>query len=177
MKRLASMAFGLAVSLCSTACQTPLERAGVPMPEEGWSRVFQKDHGKGVGTIIEALPPGESLEAWTQMLTIQSLESLQGREALEVAEELLAEQKAKYGDVEQHILGEDEFSVVYEWLLQGHPEHPDQHELARLIEGNDAIHRVAYVRKGPRMELAERARWLEALRGTKLFFKGELVER
>lgn len=51
------------------------------------------------------------------------------------------------GTLDWNAIEEDERSVLYEWTLKGATGQDDQGGLARLIQGKDALHRVAYAYK------------------------------
>ena len=57
----------------------------------------------------------------------------------------------------------DSAGVLYEWRVAGCAGTPDQHEVARIIEGRDARARVAYTRKGAPMSDSVRAGWVDRL--------------
>jgi hypothetical protein len=41
-----------------------------------------------------------------------------------------------------------------------------------MIEGDMGMHRIAYVRKGPRLDAEERAAWIDLLRAAIVVFEG-----
>ena len=73
------------------------------------------------------------------------------------------------------LIAEDPSSVTCEWSISGSPDHSDQVELARLLEGNDGLHRVAFTKKGADFSAEERKRWLEALAGAQVVKDGQAV--
>ena len=157
------------------SCTTPLETVHIPGVTAGWKLGYSHDHGKGVGTISEFVPTDERISNWSQLISIQFLESMRGQEPEAAVAELQRNQRDKYANLEQAILHRDEWSVVYEWVLRDSPPHADQHEVARMIEGNHGLHRIAYTRKGPRLEEVERDEWVAILRDAQVVYDGEPI--
>jgi hypothetical protein len=60
-----------------------------------------------------------------------------------------------------NIIRQDPVSVLYEWKISRCGNNPDQHEVARLLKGNDGVHRVAYVEKVNSLPASERERWIK----------------
>lgn len=165
-------AFLALTALLATACTTTLETTFVPFDATGWRVGHAKDAGRGVGTITEFVRQGESIDDWSELITIQLIEDLKGREADEAVAELFEDQVTDYAHVEHGVIESDEWSVLYEWSIHDSAPHPDQHEIARMIEGEQGVHRVAYVKKGPRLADEERSRWIQLLRNAYVV-KGE----
>ena len=158
--------------LLAAACETPVETVVVPFPT-GWKVGHELDLGAGLGTMEAWIPTDENIEDWSEIISIQLLEELQGRRVDELVAQIFADQKARYAHVDTAVIEEDEWSVLYELFQHDSPPHPDQHEVARMIEGNMGIHRVSYLRKGPRMSDEEREIWVGLLRRSFVEVKGE----
>ncbi|HYD58538.1 MAG TPA: hypothetical protein VEB41_16655, partial [Burkholderiales bacterium] len=75
---------------------------------------------------------------------------------------LESQMRARCPGAKWRVVNQDSTSVTYEWSLSGCAGHSDQHEVARLLKGNDGVHRIAYVRKTPQLDAAERSTWLRA---------------
>ena len=133
-----------------------------------------QDAGRGKGTLTEWVRAGEEDADSDDLISIQFLEGRKGS-AIEAVHQLFQLQNAKYSSVQHAVLEQDDFSVLYEWLLIGSDPHPDQHEVARMIEGHQGLHRVAYVHKGGRLTEAERAEWMDLLRSSKVILGSEPI--
>ena len=161
---LASMASLAALLLLLTAaCATPLETVRLDLDEgDRWVVGHAQDFGSGRGTIVEWIRPGDSIDDWEELVTVQFLEGspLSPERGVAALEEDL---RRRCPDVRWEILTEALFAVTYEWSISGCEGQDDQHELARLLQGNEGLHRVAYTRKGPRLDAETRERWLERL--------------
>ncbi|MEL6431016.1 MAG: hypothetical protein AAFP22_03140 [Planctomycetota bacterium] len=165
-----------AAALLTASCRTAVETTFLPMDSEGWRVGFRRDLGRRVGTITELVPEGQTVQAWSEMVTIQLVAGDGTEDAGSTASDLFAEQRTKYGDAVAHrVIAEDEHSVLYEWTLLAHPIHPDQHEIARLLEGNEGMHRVAYTHKYGELNDAERALWIERLSGAVVVLGDEAI--
>ena len=173
MKRLFPL---LLCGLASGCLSTPIETTEVPVSLAGWEG-RAVDLGRGKGTITEYWPVGESPRSWTRLATVQFLEG-DRHTAREAMEELRSRMRARGGEgvvVSWEVIAEDETSLTCEWSIQGSPDHEDQVELARLLEGRDGLHRVAFTRKGAAFPEEERARWIEALAGARVTKDGRPV--
>ena len=164
---------GLALVLA--ACGSPpKELAYLPRTENEWTtRAFDRSPD-GAGIVSESVPADESFELWTRMVTIQFLE---GSEATphELMDRILARHSARCPELVSNLIREDELGVIYEWRIDACPAAPDQHEVARVFTGEEGLHRVAYVQKGPVMPDEVRAEWIERLSEVILVKGGELV--
>ena len=148
---------GLLVLL--SACATTLETVYVPAENKGW-KVGSGSNRAG-GTLMEFIPTTESIGNWSRMFTIQFLEGERGSPNT-VMKTLESQMRARCPGAKWRVVNQDSTSVTYEWSLSGCAGHSDQHEVARLLKGNDGVHRIAYVRKTPQLDAAERSTWLRA---------------
>ncbi len=133
------------VAGCATSIET--SRFTMPLDERGWRVANAQDYGSGKGAILEVIRKDESLVNWTEMVTIQFIE---GREYkfMEVMEKLKEKMANRCSNVKWEVSEKDDTSVVYEWSISSCGEITNQHEIARLMQGNEGVHRVAFVKKG-----------------------------
>ena len=141
------------------ACATTLETVYVPAESKGW-KVGAGSNRPG-STLVEFIPTTESIGNWSRMFTIQFLEG-EKRSPNLLMRVLESQMRARCPNAKWDVVNEDSTSVTYEWVLSACAGHPDQHELARLLKGNDGVHRIAYVRKTRQLEGTERDTWLKA---------------
>jgi hypothetical protein len=120
------------------------------------------------GEVVEYVKPGERVEAWTELVTVQSLKRPKTIRLADFYEQLKATRSSRCPDVtEWQIIEESEQSLLYEWRTRDTCDgHPPQVELARLILTRDSFYRVAYATRGE-MPAESRATWLEWLRSQK----------
>jgi hypothetical protein len=138
-----------------SGCATTLETVYVPADNSGWKV------GYGVNkpelTIVEYIPVEESISNWSRIFTIQFLEGV--RELSNETPKTLSKMLTNCPDTKWDVLSEDKLSVTYErktLACKG----GDEYEIARLLKGNDGIHRISYTSKKPINE-TDRASWLK----------------
>ena len=139
-----------------------------PNGMDSW-QVVHKYAGRYDGnSIIEAVPKGQTLKKFTDMLTIQfrgfdprAGGHLTALEYMKVFKNMAKERSPKI--VWKVIKKNSSNDVVYEWRIQNSPEIEDQHEIARIIITDKGLHRVAFVKKVPQLSLEERQEWIQAL--------------
>lgn len=159
----------LILSACSPI---PLETSYVPVDTSNWKVGYAYDDGfLGKGTLIELVTNDESVNSWSQLLTIQFMEGVTESVSsyyqkykttlTKKAKNNLECQTTSFNTIEQ-----SKNSIIYEWLTNGCLGENDQHEIAKLMKGNDGLHRVAYVKKGDEMPNQERNHWIDVLRNS-----------
>ena len=143
---------------------TPLEAIVTDQKLEGWKIGSQHDLGAGKGTIIELIPAGESIDRWKHLSTIQFLEGAhQTPRALMDALESSMMARCASG-THWKLIAEEPHSVTYEWGIHSCTAQDDQNELARILQGNDGLHRIAYTEKGETMNPENREFWMGVLK-------------
>ena len=162
---------------CATLMEsnaTPLEMIFTDISAKGWKKAYAKDV-PGQGNIIERIPKDESLDNWTKMITIQFLENEHSapREFMKGLERTMT---GRCPDVTWSVIDSTSNSILYEWRIAGCQGQDDQHEVARLLRGNDGLHRFAYVEKVPELAPEVREQWIANLRSAYLV-KGSTVVR
>ena len=143
-----------------SSCAVTLETIAVPAEQSSWQLAYGINRQRA--TMKEFVAPGETLSNWSRMLTIQFLEG-ERASPRQVVERARKNMQAECPGAELTVISEDALSVTYEWWTGTCTRETSQHEVARLIRGNDGVHRVAYVRKVPRLETQEREKWLQIL--------------
>jgi hypothetical protein len=153
-------------------CSIPLETVYVPAEDNGLRLGYGSDR-RGT-TIAEFIPSDETMGNWSRKLTIQFLEGERRspRAFMSALESLM---RARCPDAKWTVLSEDATSVMYEWATTNCSTTADQHELARLLKGNDGVHRVAYVRHGAQLDSTERDAWIKAFIGAHVEKQGKRV--
>lgn len=149
-----------------SACATPLEATVVPVSAAGLKIGHQADV-RGQGTIREFVPVDENIEDWRHLLTVQFFEG-ERRTPKQMVAALEGAAREHGGTLTWTVIEEDANSLLYEWRLldcakQG-PAFRDQCEIARLLRGNDGLHRVAYTERSRQMDRAAREKYLAAFR-------------
>jgi hypothetical protein len=126
--------------------------------------------------ILEFVRPGEKIDNWTELFTMQTHRKPTSPERIDVLVSRMHEPDRKLcpvGFVQNVIaLGfpteMEEESMIYEWQMRECPPHADQHEVAKIIYGKFSIFRLAYVAKTGKLAPEKRERWIKALMDAKI---------
>ena len=146
-------------ALVLAGCATTLETVYVPAENKGWK--VGSGVNRATATLVEFIPSDESIANWSRMFTIQFFEG-ERESPQRVMTSIQALTTAKCPGTMWNVVTADALSVTYEWRVSGCPGQLDQVELARLLRGNDGVHRIAYVRRGAVLDSSERDKWLAA---------------
>ena len=147
-------------------CATPLEGIYAPIDASGWKVAYAKDV-PGKGNIVERIPSGESLNNWSKMVTIQFMEGEQRTPSV-FMDGLKGQMTQRCPKVEWAVVESSNTSILYEWTIKNCPGQQDQHEVSRLLRGNDGLHRIAYVEKVSQLSKETRERWTANLKSAYL---------
>jgi hypothetical protein len=155
--------FALVVAAVAvTGCATPLETTSLHLSagDGKWKPAGGSDRrGR---TLAEFVPPDESIDNWSRLLTIQFIEQ-KGVSPGVVMDQLRTAMQVRCPDSPWQVIQQDSTSVLYEWSIAHCGSNPDEHEIARLLKGNDGIQRVAFTQKGLELASAEREQWVKIL--------------
>lgn len=146
----------------------PREKIDAPDDGRGWVLGHCQVNRNQVNT--EYVLPGQNVQNWQELLSVQRLVGLGDREVpiRSFADTMQSSLMQSAPNCQWRILDENETEIIYEFVIPGGGEHPDQHEVARLVRGRHDIHRIAYARKGERLPDELRDGWIERLRGPQL---------
>ncbi|MEW6353276.1 MAG: hypothetical protein AB1469_03105 [Pseudomonadota bacterium] len=114
----------------------------------------------GTPGLIEYTPKGQTLDSWNEMLTIQYLGPTRHTPRL-FMDQLKTHMQSRCSNTTWEVISEDAYSILYEWRINQCPPHNDQHEIARIIQGLDGMHRVAYVTKIKELSEDQRSKWIK----------------
>jgi hypothetical protein len=149
----------LALVVALVGCATPLETASLHVPDSvGKWKTGGGSERRG-RTLAEFVPQDESIDNWSRLLTVQFIEQ-KGVSPLECMDRLRATMQSRCPGSSWQIIQQDSASVLYEWSIARCGSNPDQHEIARLLKGNDGIQRIAFTRKNAELEPSEREQWI-----------------
>ena len=126
--------------------------------------------------IIEFVPPGQKITAWTELLTVQTLAKPQPAPDIDALAASAYEPLSKRcpagvtrNVIQRQIASSTEAaSLLYEWGLKDCPPDADLHEVARIIYGRFTIFRLAYAAKTSALEPAKRDRWIRDLSAARI---------
>jgi hypothetical protein len=74
-------------------------------------------------------------------------------------------------DVVWPVIQRQEKAILYEWWIANCPPHPDQHEIAHILEGEVTLWRPAYTVRGKAVSAELREQWITELAEAKSAFE------
>ncbi|MEM8735769.1 MAG: hypothetical protein AAGG44_16180 [Planctomycetota bacterium] len=116
-------------------------------------------------SMVEFVLPGESVQNWTQLLSVQRMHGLAKQKASvrQIAEGMMDSLAETNPQRKYRILDESEDgqSVTFEWTAPASGKYQAQHEIVRMMRGAIDIHRIALVVRGTeQMDPTLRSNWL-----------------
>jgi hypothetical protein len=154
--------FVLLSVIALSGCATSLETANLQLPDGAGKWKAAGGSERRGQTIAEFVPRDESVDNWSQLLTIQFIEQ-RGVSPLMVMDQLKSKMQSRCPGSMWRIIQQDSLSVLYEWSIASCGGNPDQHEIARLLKGNDGIQRVAIATKSADFSPSDREQWVRVL--------------
>ncbi len=118
------------------------------------------------GDMLEYTPPGQTVQDWSQMATVQSIVVGAGGGGPTVQQFLGHMQKSLqqlHPGVQWRVIQTGKTEALYEWSIPAGRGQPAQHEVARLIQGRDGLYRIACVAKVPKLSSQLRTKWIQLL--------------
>ena len=141
-------------------------------------RVWKLGHtaAQGDQTVWEYVLSGETVENWTELITVQSFTGSLGStapvEALRRVRDLTLHDCP---DAMWSVIRESETEVLFEWReegCQGPVDSDDQYGISRIIKGSLGLHIVSYGNKRqPHLPETERSEWIDRLSQAELIVR------
>jgi hypothetical protein len=124
--------------------------------------------GVGAGNseyfITEAVPKGQTVDDWEEMITLQFYSKHSHSDSIEKhlrrKEGLLVD---ACPDVEFVVLYQRDEETAYQWSVDACEGQEDQCEWARFIKTDRGVHRIAYTHKAPPHDRSECVKWLRVV--------------
>lgn len=115
-------------------------------------------------TSIEWTPEGQP-RSGTELVSWELFDHASRTWTMERIRDRHLESLGRYcPSLDRKIIRESDLETVYEWYLDVRCDGRDPHHMvARILVGDAAIHWLAYISKGQRLEDAERDRWVQTL--------------
>ncbi len=117
---------------------------------------------EGKYTITELVPEGETVQSWSEIITIQNFAGMSGTPE-SLFEQLKVLQKMCPGSTKWTLIEKDDRSILYEWRATPCAGYPDQHEISRIIDGNWNRFRIAYTAKVSEISAEKSAAIIQSL--------------
>ena len=155
-----------AISVASSGCVTrvPQESLTFSVPKNEQWVVGNHSVVRGVSILNEMVRKGESIKKWTELFSIFNLPltpSSPPREQL--MSELKAKMQKRCPNVVWNAIQTGPSDILYEWRIAKCSPHPDQHEIARIMDGEVNRFRIAYTAKTTEMPADRRKEWMDIL--------------
>lgn len=143
----------------------PLSAEAAEKPEmhfdnRPWKIGFQGQEGNQ--KLIEFVVDGETVENWTELVTIQMFVGM----TAPVDRWLAGFKEQMEKDVKPtkwNAIRSSESDVLFEWEIKGHPAIPDQYEIDRLIQGKEGFYFFHYANKNTNISAADRENWIRLM--------------
>lgn len=155
-------------------CSISLEHVNVPGQLHDWKVGYQHIEKFSNDNISEYIPYDESIKNWSKMVTVQ-FKSGRKDDPQVFMNDLKNKMIKRCENLVWDVIKKEKNSVLYEWRIKECSPHSDQHEIAKLILGNDGLHRVAYTEKVQNISPKKRAEWIYKLTNTYLEKDGKKI--
>ena len=118
---------------------------------------------KGKYSIIEFVPKGETVEDWSELVTIQDFANISGSPETFLNQLKSLREKLCPGSTIWNVIAKDEHSILYVWKAKPCAGWPDQHEISRILDGKWNRWRIAYTAKVQEISKEKRNKWIQSL--------------
>lgn len=125
-----------------------------------WKLGYQASNGEEA--IREYVIPGETVEAWSELVTSHAFTRIMEPKAL--LENMRALQSKDCPSFRSAILEESPASVLYEWQHKGCRGFPPQHEIRRIARTSRGTLILAYVAKTEKLKEEQHRAWISILK-------------
>lgn len=148
-------------------CYAEEERPQLTFDGRVWSIGYQAKNYQC--SIIEYVLDKETVNNWTELVTVQAFPGLQNNTTLQSFMMKTRENlKSQCPDLNWKVLSKKENDAIYEWSIKNCPTDEDQHEIARIISGEYGIYVIHYVTKKMPISTKVRKKWIGLLRSVTL---------
>lgn len=172
MKRISKyVGYALALLLLAACATNPWETINVPINPKGWKMDYTRK-AEGTGWIKEYVRPPETVNDWTQLITLQFFDSVftRPRAFMNHMESTL---EGQCPNVDWQVIKSGKKRILYEWKIRKCPGHRDQHEISLLLMGDYGLYRAAYTKRGSPMDAATRKQWIQWLSVARIIKTGQ----
>lgn len=132
-----------------------------------WAEGFKQD--SGTQGIIEYVLPGEKVENWSELVT---LNFFRGPGKPGVPEKFAGFTQKNLQDLCREFqwkdISRDTRSITYGWDAKGCPGQPDQSEVARVIQGEQGLYILHYASKTVPLPEETKSAWIQRLQNAKV---------
>ncbi len=137
-----------------------------PFDDRDWELGYRSDEGDQV--VQEYVLSGETVENWSELITVQSFFDPRDNTAPEYMMRGVKDSTLQdCPDAMWNTIRVSETEALYEWRTegcQGPVDSDDQYEIDRIIKGSSGIHRIAYTTKRqPNLPETVRTEWIDRI--------------
>ena len=118
---------------------------------------------EGKYSITELVPKGETVNNWSELLTIQNFAAILGTPEAFLDQLKTSREKLCPGTTTWNVIAKDEHSILYEWQAKPCVRWPDQHEISRIIDGQWNRFRIAYTAKVKEISVEKRDLMIQSM--------------
>lgn len=162
---LAWMAIVASVALASLACAA--EQLALNIDTTKWKLGYSAANNEQ--GLKEYCLIGESVENWTELVTVQAFFGLQRRQTAGMfMSNMLNTVKKSSPDAMCKVIREAPGDVLFEWEVRNTAGLPDQYEIDRVIAGSNALWVLHYASKKLPVTPETRDTWISALEAARL---------
>jgi len=175
----------LFLTLLSASCATSLEHIRAPSLGNEWKIGYQHRERFTDNNITEYVPRNESIRNWSKLYTVQYSKNT-NVVPKSFAKALLQRIQLSCPEMKSKLINNDNISVMYEWSAPAcnNPNAPKnsqnintaQHEIFRIIKGNEGFFKLSYVEKTKKMNSETRAKWINKLNKSQIYKDGKMVK-
>lgn len=119
--------------------------------------------------LIEYVLKGETVESWTELVSLQFFSGLQAKTT---PEEFIVFTKRTIEErcptVKWNVIRTSDTDALFEWEATNSPKIADQHEICRIIIGAEGVHIIHYATKKTPLPLDKRIEWIALLEASKI---------
>lgn len=139
----------------------------LPKDERGWE-VGNSGSGQS-HMIIEWVLPGETVNKWSELITLQTFLGVQTRmEPEKIMLDAKESTLKKCPNAKWQVITKKSDEILYEWRTTNCTNFDNQHEIAKILKGFGAMHIVHYVKKGPEMDENDHKKWMDIIEKVKV---------
>ncbi|WP_145167393.1 tetratricopeptide repeat protein [Rubripirellula lacrimiformis] len=145
----------------------PKEIVTVDLDGRGW-RCGSRNKANRQITALYYLP-GEMISNWTEQVEVQRIMDAAGMGTMmEIAESMIAQVLAANPNMKYQILDTQDDSVIVALELPELPDFAKRHQLIRLFQGQQDVHRLAYTLKVDQPTQETQMKWLAIMKSANL---------
>jgi len=120
-------------------------------------------------SIQEYVLVGETIDNWTELVTVQIFYGLQTQTTCEQYMEKMMEMlKNVCPTTAATVISKGENEILFSWEIKDCPGQENQFEIDRVLAGKEALYILHYVTKKPIASSGKRDEWVKALSSAKL---------